>query len=52
MEADTAPKAAQAPKIDWIDKLRHLLQTLAFCLAIAAIQYAVKPERPYELPLV
>ena len=52
MEADTAPKAAQAPKIDWIDKLRHLLQTLAFCLAIAAIQYAVQPERPYELPLV
>lgn len=45
-------KAAQAPKIDWIDKLRRLLQTLAFCLAIAAIQYAVQPERPYELPLV
>ena len=42
----------QPLKIDWIDKLRHLLQTLAFCLAIAAIQYAFQPERPYEIPLV
>jgi signal transduction histidine kinase len=39
-------------KIDWIAKLRHLLQVLAFCLAISAIQYAFTPERPYEIPLV
>ncbi|AEB83783.1 sensor histidine kinase [Alicycliphilus denitrificans] len=37
--------------IDWIDKLRHLLQTLAFCLAVAAIQYAFRPEQPYGVPL-
>ena len=52
MDAETATKAAPAPKIDWIDKLRYLLQTLAFSLAIAAIQYAIRPERPYEFPLV
>ena len=34
-------------RIDWITKLRHFLQVLAFCLAIAAIQYAFQPERPY-----
>jgi hypothetical protein len=33
--------------IDWIGKLQHLLQTLAFCLGIAAIQYAFMPERAY-----
>jgi signal transduction histidine kinase len=38
--------------IDWIAKLRHLLQVLAFCLAISAIQYAFTPERAYEVPLV
>ena len=38
--------------IDWISKLRFFLQTLAFCLAISAIQYAFQPDRPYELPLV
>ena len=38
--------------IDWIAKLRHLLQTLAFCLAIAAIQVALQPDKPYEAPLV
>ena len=32
---------------DWISKLRHYLQVLAFCLAVAAIQYAFQPERPY-----
>ena len=37
--------------IDWIHKLRHLLQTLAFCLAISAIQYAFQPDRPYEIPV-
>ena len=38
--------------IDWIAKLRHLLQTLAFCLAISAAQYALSTDRPYEVPLV
>ena len=35
--------------IDWIDKLRRLLQTIAFCLAISAIQYAFQPEKPYDI---
>jgi hypothetical protein len=39
-------------KIDWIAKLQHLLQVLAFCLAIATIQYAFQPERPYGPPVV
>ena len=39
-------------KIDWITKLQYLLQTLAFCLAIATIQYAFMPERPYAPPVV
>lgn len=38
-------------KIDWIAKLRHFLQVLAFCLAVSAIQYAFTPDRPYEIPL-
>lgn len=36
-------------KIDWIGKLRHLLQTLAFCLAISAMVYAFQPEKPYGI---
>ena len=39
-------------RIDWFDKLRHMVQTLAFCLTISALQYAVQPEKPYVLPLV
>lgn len=39
-------------KIDWTAKLQHLLQVLAFALAIATIQYAFLPERPYTPPLV
>ena len=39
-------------KIDWLLKLQYFLQTMAFCLAISAIQFAFQPERPYELPLV
>jgi len=39
-------------RIDWIAKANHLLQTLAFCLAAAAIQFAFRPERPYEIALV
>jgi hypothetical protein len=38
-------------KIDWIGKLRHLLHTVAFCLAISAIQYAFQPEKPYGVGL-
>ncbi|MEO6623739.1 MAG: histidine kinase [Burkholderiaceae bacterium] len=39
-------------RIDWLNKLRYFLQTMAFCLTISAIQFAFQPERPYELPLV
>lgn len=39
-------------KIDWIAKLQFFLQTLAFALAISAIQFAFQPGRPYEVPLV
>ena len=39
-------------KIDWLAKLRHFLQVLAFCLAVSAIQYAFTPDRSYEIPLV
>jgi hypothetical protein len=39
-------------KIDWIEKLQNLLQTLAFCSGLAAIQYAFRPDRSYEAPLV
>lgn len=33
--------------VDWIVKLRTLLQVVAFSLAIAALQVAYSPERPY-----
>jgi two-component sensor histidine kinase len=36
----------------WQDKLRNLLQTLAFCLAISAMQYTLKPDLAYEVPTV
>ncbi len=36
--------------IDWFDKLRRLLQTMAFCLTISAIQYAFQPEKAYDIP--
>ncbi|RLJ39540.1 sensor histidine kinase [Acidovorax sp. 106] len=36
---------------DWISKLRHFLQVLAFTLAVATIQYAFMPDRAYG-PLV
>jgi signal transduction histidine kinase len=38
--------------IDWISKLRHFLQVLAFTLAITAIQTAFAPDKSYEHPLV
>ncbi|MDO9166876.1 MAG: AvrE-family type 3 secretion system effector [Rhodoferax sp.] len=39
-------------RIDWIAKLRHLLQAMAFCLAIAFIQWAFNPARSYGIPMV
>jgi hypothetical protein len=38
--------------IDWIAKLRHMLQVLAFCLVVATLQYAFQPERPYGPPVM
>ena len=40
-----------AAPIDPTAKLRFFLQVLAFALAIAAVQYAFQPERPYEIPM-
>lgn len=37
--------------LDWIDKLRHLLLTLAFCLVIATLHYGFLPDRPYAPPV-
>jgi signal transduction histidine kinase len=34
-------------RMDGITKLQHLLQTWAFSLAIAALQYAFQPDKPY-----
>lgn len=39
-------------RIDWLAKLRTGLQTTAFCLAIAGLHYAFRPDRPYEIGLV
>lgn len=39
-------------KIDWLEKLRTYLQVLAFALAVATLQYAFLPERPYGPPVV
>ena len=39
-------------RIDWVAKLRHFLQVMAFALAIATLQYAFMPERPYGPPVV
>ena len=30
--------------LDGLSKLQHLLQTMAFCLAIATVQYAFQPS--------
>ncbi|TFZ08885.1 sensor histidine kinase [Ramlibacter humi] len=38
-------------KIDGLSKLQHALQVAAFTLAIATIQYAFEPERPYGPPV-
>lgn len=39
-------------KTDWLEKLRTYLQVLAFALAVATLQYAFMPERPYGPPVV
>jgi signal transduction histidine kinase len=39
-------------KLDWLDKLRRLLQTIAFCLAIAGLLYAFNAQARYEIALV
>jgi signal transduction histidine kinase len=39
-------------RIDWNSKLRHALQTAVFCVAVAALQIAFAPHRPYGPPLV
>jgi signal transduction histidine kinase len=48
------PTAAPAPvrTIDWLAKFRHMLQVMAFALAIATLQYAFVPDKPYGPPLV
>lgn len=38
--------------MDWVAKLRHLLQTMAFCLAVAAMQIGFAPDKPYVPTLV
>ena len=44
----TTPPAS----IDWNAKLRHFLQTVAFCLTIAGLHYAFRPERSFTPGLV
>ena len=39
-------------KIDWLNKLQYFLQTMAFCLAVSAIQFAFQPQWAYEIALV
>jgi signal transduction histidine kinase len=34
-------------KIDWTTKLQHLLQTVAYCLAVATVLYGLQPDKPY-----
>jgi hypothetical protein len=38
--------------VDWVARLRNLLHTLAFCLAVATLQYAFAPDKPYAPPVV
>jgi sensor histidine kinase YesM len=38
--------------INWLAKLRHFLQVMAFALMVATLQYAFMPESPYGPPLV
>ncbi|HSW18322.1 MAG TPA: histidine kinase, partial [Ramlibacter sp.] len=47
----TAMGATDSPRapisIQWRGKLRNLLQAAAFCLLIAALLYALQPDRPW-----
>ena len=36
-------------EIDWLDKLQVMLQVMAYALAVAAIEVAFLPERPYHI---
>jgi LytS/YehU family sensor histidine kinase len=39
--------SAAPVSFDWLARLRHLLQTLAFCLTVATIQHVFTPDQPY-----
>jgi hypothetical protein len=39
-------------KTDWLSKLQHYVQVMAFCMVIATVQYAFQPDRPYGPPVV
>lgn len=38
--------------IDWTGKLRHFLQTVTFCLIIAGLHFAFRPQQPLTPALV
>ena len=38
---------ALPPSFDRVATLRNLLQVMAFCLSLAAVQVAFNPDRPY-----
>lgn len=48
----TLYRVGPATAIDWLAKIRHMLQVMAFALAIATVQYAFMPDKPYGPPLV
>ncbi|WP_395055621.1 sensor histidine kinase [Polaromonas sp.] len=54
MTPPRSPDATEKPvtQIDWIAKLRHMLQVMAFALGIAMLQYAFMPDKPFGPPLV
>lgn len=54
MNLPRSPAATEGlmTQIDWIAKLRHLLQVIAFALGIATLQYAFMPDKPFGPPLV
>jgi hypothetical protein len=54
MTQPRSPEVTERPvtQIDWIAKLRHMLQVMAFAVAIATLQYAFMPDKPYGPPLV
>jgi anti-sigma regulatory factor (Ser/Thr protein kinase) len=50
--APLLPPSLHTMRIDWLSKLGTLLQTSAFCLAVATLHYAFLPSRSYEVPMV